>query len=131
MEFTDIIAIILAAAASFLIGGLWYSPMAFLTVWLKDMKLTEEKPGHPGKVFGLAYLFSFIACAVMASFIGVGNGAVAGLLFGIKVGAGFVLCSFGVNYQFASRPFRVLLIDGGYHTVQFAVFGLILGAWSF
>jgi hypothetical protein len=31
--------------------------------------------------------------------------------------------------MFANRPLAVLLIDGGYHVVQFAAFGLVLGLW--
>lgn len=34
-----------------------------------------------------------------------------------------------INYQFANRPIIAWLIDGGYHTVQFVLYGLILGAW--
>lgn len=129
LSLLDLMAVMVAAAATFAIGGLWYSPMLFLKPWLTDMRLTEETPGHPGKVYGLAFLFSVISCFFMASLLGIGNGAIAGGLFGLKVGVAFVFCSFGVNYQFASRPVRVLFIDGGYHTVQFTVFGLILGVW--
>jgi hypothetical protein len=45
------------------------------------------------------------------------------------VGLGYVATSFGINYQFAGRPFRLWAIDGGYHTLQFALYGLVFGAW--
>ena len=48
---------------------------------------------------------------------------------GLLVGLGFVGMSFGINYQFANRPLSALFIDGGYHTGQFLLFGLILGVW--
>ncbi len=48
---------------------------------------------------------------------------------GALVGFGFVAASFGINYQFAQRSFKLWLIDGGYHTVQFLLFGVILGLW--
>jgi hypothetical protein len=35
----------------------------------------------------------------------------------------------GINYQFAQRSLRLWLIDGGYHLVQFLLFGLVLGLW--
>ncbi len=41
----------------------------------------------------------------------------------------YVAASFGINYQFANRPLSALLIDGGYHTGQFVLYALILGAW--
>jgi len=49
------------------------------------------------------------------------------------VGAGFSagLCwvgaSYGINYLFERRPFSLWAINAGYHTLQFTLFGLILG----
>jgi hypothetical protein len=40
-----------------------------------------------------------------------------------------VATSFGINYLFERRNPRLFLINGGYHTVQFTVFGLVLGLW--
>ena len=42
----------------------------------------------------------------------------------------WVAASFGINYQFAQRSFRLWLIDGGYHTAQFLLFGVIFGLWG-
>jgi hypothetical protein len=39
----------------------------------------------------------------------------------------WVAGSFGINYLFERRPLGLWLINGGYHTLQFTVFGLILG----
>ncbi|MES2018340.1 MAG: DUF1761 domain-containing protein [Pseudomonadota bacterium] len=33
----------------------------------------------------------------------------------------------GINYQFANRSIKLWLIDGGYHAVQFVLFGLVFG----
>jgi len=123
------LAILVASISSFVLGGLWYSPVLFLNAWLADMNVETDKAGHPAKVFGLAFVFSTIGCIVMSGFLVVGEGILAGALLGLKVGLGFVFCSFGINYQFANRPIRALLIDGGYHTLQFLIYGLILGAW--
>ena len=46
------------------------------------------------------------------------------------VGLGFVAASFGINYQFAQRTFTLWLIDGGYHAVQFILFGVIFGLFG-
>lgn len=118
-----------AALATFAIGGPWYSSMLFKEPWQKDMHLTDARPGHPARVFGLAYLFSFVACAALSGLLGPGVSAVTGLKLGLLVGICFVAASFGINYQFANRSLRVLGIDAGYHILQFAAFGLILGAW--
>ena len=51
------------------------------------------------------------------------------MAYGLLAGAGMVAASFGINYQFANRSLTLWLIDGGYHTVQFLLFGLVLGLW--
>ncbi|HEY4367482.1 MAG TPA: DUF1761 domain-containing protein [Steroidobacteraceae bacterium] len=123
------LAAAVAALATFVIGGPWYSPAMFGKRWQREMGGVKAEPGHPARVFGLSYVFSFIAAAGLSALLGVGTGAVHGLIVGALVGLCFVATSFGVNYQFANRSLVALLIDGGYHTVQFAAFGLVLGAW--
>jgi hypothetical protein len=48
---------------------------------------------------------------------------------GFMVGVAFVATSFAINYAFAQRSLKLWLIDGGYHTLQFTLYGLILGLW--
>ena len=122
------LAAAVAALATFLVGGPWYSPLLFGKVWQREMA-HDNKRGHPARVFGLSYLFSFIAAASLSALLGPHSGAAYGLTVGAFVGLCLVAMSFGVNYQFANRSFTALLIDGVYHTVQFAAFGLVLGAW--
>ncbi len=125
----NIWAVIVAAASSFLLGGLWYSPAVFLKPWNKAMGRTTEDDGHPAKVFGLSFVFALISAYVFAMLLGPEPVLSEAWKAGLLVGLGFVGASFGINYQFANRPFSALFIDGGYHTCQFVVYGLILGAW--
>ena len=118
----------MAALATFVIGGPWYSPALFLKPWLKAMNAATVSRGHPFRVFGLAYLFSVLSCALLASMLAQAD-ALDGLKLGLLVGAGFVAASYGINYQFANRNWVALGIDGGFHILQFAAFGLVLGAW--
>ena len=125
----NIPAAAVAALATFLIGGPWYSNALFGERWRTAMGVSEAKPGHPAKVFGFAYLFSLVAAGFLSTLVTPGVGAMAGLQTGVIVGLCLVATSFGVNYMFANRPAAALLIDGGYHVAQFAAFGLILGIW--
>ncbi len=93
------------------------------------MNITTTKRGHPVRAFGLAYIFSVLSCALLAWMLGPEAGAAGGLKLGLLVGAGFVAASYGINYQFANRSLVALCIDGGFHILQFAAFGIILGAW--
>ncbi|MEO3712154.1 DUF1761 domain-containing protein [Roseateles flavus] len=118
----------LAAVSSFFLGGLWYSPVLFGRAWNAENG-GEKPPGHPAKVFGISFLFSLLSAAAFAAWLGAAPALESALKAGALVGFGFVAASFGINYQFAQRSFKLWLIDGGYHTVQFLLFGVILGLW--
>ena len=123
-------AVVAAALSSFLLGGLWYSPVLFGRAWQREAGDTQKAgEGHPAKVFGLSFLFALLAAFVYALVIPAPPTAAAAVGQGALVGVGLVAASFGINYQFANRSFLMLLIDGGYHTVQFAIYGLILALW--
>ncbi len=121
-------AVLLAAVSSFMLGGLWYSPALFELAWNIENG-DHKKTGHPAKVFGISFIFSLIAAACFAYLLGAAPPLEAALKTGALVGLGFVATSFGINYQFALRSFKLWLIDAGYHTLQFVLFGLILGLW--
>ncbi len=125
----NIWAVAAAAVSSFLLGGLWYSPILFLKPWNAAMGRSDEDNGHPAKVFGLSFVFALVAAYVFATLLGPNPVLSESIRAGLLVGLGFVGMSFGINYQFANRPLSALFIDGGYHTGQFLLFGLILGVW--
>src|SRR6476619_3281492 len=56
----NIWAVLLAAISSFLLGGLWYSPILFGRIWNLENG-TAPKAGHPAKVFSVSFIFSLIA----------------------------------------------------------------------
>ena len=54
-------------------------------------------------------------------------GLVPALGAGFSAGLCWVAASYGISYLFERRPLALWLINGGYHTIQFTMFGLILG----
>ncbi|MGH8029310.1 MAG: DUF1761 domain-containing protein [Arenimonas sp.] len=122
-------AIALAAVSSFLLGGLWYGPL-FKHAWCRAAGVDPEKPqGHPARVFGVAFAMSLVSAAVFAWLLGKDPAILYSIGMGLMVGLGWVATSFGINYQFAGRPTVLWLIDSGYHTLQFVLYGVILGLW--
>jgi hypothetical protein len=128
MSNVNILAVIVAALSSFALGGLWYSTPVFGAAWRRAARGPEIQ-GHPAKVFGLSFLFALVAAYAYALLVPRPPSTVMALVQGLAVGGGVVAASFGINYQFANRPATLWFIDGGYHTVQFALYGLILGLW--
>ena len=124
------LAVIVAAISSFLVGGHWYSPVMFGNTWQRAPgDVRKQGDAHPAKVFGVSFVFALVAAYAYAILMPVPADATAAVVQGLAVGAGIVAASFGINYQFANRPAVMWFIDGGYHTVQFALYGLIIGLW--
>ena len=124
----NIWAVLLAAVSSFVLGGLWYSEALFGRSWNAENGGVKQA-AHPARVFGIAFVFSLVAAVAFAIWLGPAPSLGAALKAAGLAGFGFVAASFGINYQFAQRSFKLWLIDGGYHTAQFLLFGLVLGLW--
>ncbi|HUE79248.1 MAG TPA: DUF1761 domain-containing protein [Sphingomicrobium sp.] len=123
------IAVLLSAVSSMVLGGVWYSPMLFAKPWQQAAGLSDEQAasGNMAVIFGGAFLLSLVAAAVFAMFLGREMGLGPSIAAGASAGLCWVAASFGINYLFERRPLRLWLINGGYHILQFTLFGLILG----
>ena len=124
------LAVLAAAISAFLLGGLWYSPALFGKAWQRGAALTDEqlKGGNPAKIYGGSFVLSLIAAATFAMFLGklpVGTATAYGFCAGLT----WVAASFGINYLFERKPLSLFLVNGGYHALQFTLYGLILGLW--
>jgi hypothetical protein len=127
----NILAAVAAGIAGWLVGAVWYSPVLFAKVWQRETGLSDEQLGkaHMPLIFGTSLVLSVIAALVFAMFLGPDPALALGLGAGIAAGLGWVATSFGINYLFSRRSLTLFVIDGGYHTLQFTVFGLVLGLW--
>ena len=123
------IAVLLCAVSSLVLGGIWYSPMLFAKPWQQAAGLSDEQAasGNMAVIFGGAFVLSLVAAAVFAMFLGREMGLGPAVAAGASAGLCWVAASFAINYLFERRPLRLWLINGGYHTLQFTLFGLILG----
>ena len=88
-----------------------------------------EDSKHPALVFVLSYFCALLGALVLSHQLGPTPGIERGLSMGLMVGVAYVATSFSINYSFAGLGWKVLAIDAGYHIVQYALFGLVLGAW--
>ncbi|MEZ6023507.1 MAG: DUF1761 domain-containing protein [Hyphomonadaceae bacterium] len=124
------LAVIAAAASSFLLGGVWYAAL-FAKAHQRAAGLSDEqvRGGNPGLIFGGSFVLALIASASFAVFLGGQADAMTGALYGFTAGLCWVTASFGINYLFERKNLTLFLINGGYHTLQFTLIGLILGAW--
>lgn len=133
MNFSTInwLAVVAAALSSFVIGGLWFSPLLFCNVWMRVAGLTEEqvKTGNKGKIFGVTALLSLIMAINLAMFLNDSKttaswGATAGFLAGI-----WTFCAIAMIGLFELKSWTYIFINGLYSMLSLTVMGLIIGAW--
>lgn len=126
------LAVVAAAAANFVIGGLWYSPALFGKSWMRANGFTAEQlaGGPMAKIFGISFVFCLLMAANLAAFLGAPE-TTLGFAVGaaIAAGLGWAALGLGVVAMFERRSWSYIFVNGGYLTVSFAVMGWILGAW--
>lgn len=131
-EYINIPAVIVAAVLPFLLGGLWYSPILFGKVWMKENGFTDEDldKGSQAKIFGLSFLFFLVMSGNLAAFLATPETDLPfGILAGFLAGFGWVALSIGVVALFEMRSWKYTLINGGYMVVAFVLMGTVLGIW--
>ena len=124
-----IIAILLAAAAGFAAGAIWYGVLGdrwFAAIGKTRKEARRERSATPFLIAGGGAL----ACSGMMRHVFVSTGiagAGAGLVAGFGIGAFLVLPWILTNYAFAGRPRDLWWIDGGYSVLAPTMIGLVLG----
>lgn len=124
-------AILVAALSSFLLGGLWYSPILFARPWMAANGLTEDelKKANPVKIFGPSLLLALVMATNLAFFLGPEATLGWGLGAGALAGFGWVAASTAITYLFERKPMKLFLINGGYQAIALTMMGGILGVW--
>lgn len=125
------LAVIVAALSSFLVGGLWYSPLLFVKPWMEETGMTEEKSKTASmvKVMGGSFLLSLFAAYNLAMMFGGTVQLAEGTLYGFLTGLGFVSTALGTIYLFEQKSMKLFLINAGNQVVTFTIMGAIIGGW--
>ena len=133
MHTLNIWAIVVAAVAAFLLGGLWYSPLLFVKPWKRANGFPEE-PGAPGNmalIFGLSLLFTLVMSFNLAKNFDVvaensatllGSNFSAAVWFNVSSGNSGPLLGFGSSPNDTAEStsdYPVMWIDGSYDMVRF------------
>jgi hypothetical protein len=129
------LAIVLAALAGFLVGGIWYGPL-FGKAWMKARGISPEDANagvNMPLLFGSTFLLNLVA-AFMLDHLYSTYDTRLGLHYSLVVagiiGVGFIATSIGVNYLFSRQPRSLFFIDAGYWITIYLVMGAIFGLLS-
>lgn len=135
MDFSHVnyLAVMLAAAASFIFGGVWYG--IFSRQWMEaaGLKLEDIKPGKAPVL--APYITAYFAQLIMAFTLsgvilqlGAGHTNVrSGMLVAFMIWLGFIATSLVVNHAFQGARRALTFIDGGHWLGAMLVQGLVLG----
>lgn len=122
------LAIIAAAAAGFVVGGIWYGPVMGKK-WMGAVGLTEEdvQSGNMGLFYGTTFVLSLVASTTLAHLLTYfpDAGLSTVLLIAVGVAAGFIVPAIGTNYLFSQKSRTLFLIDAIYWLLFYAAMGLV------
>ena len=131
------LAVVLAAVASFIFGGLWYGALS--KQWMAAAGKTEaEMKSADGPMSMVPFAIAFVAQLVMAymlagvmGHLGTGAGTIrSGLITGFFIWLGFVFSSLVVNHAFQGAKRSLTLIDGGHWLGVLLIQGAVIGAFG-
>ncbi len=126
------IAVLLAALAGFATGAIWY--MSLSRPWMAAAQIEADETGKPKGGSFVPFIYSGAAMILVAGMMrhmfamaGI-DGAGAGFVAGIGIGAFFITPWLAMCYAYGMRKPVLALIDGGYACLGCAVIGAVLGA---
>jgi len=128
----NFLAVVAAALSTFVLGGLWYSPLLFGRAWMRANGFTEQQVQgfNKRRAFGGSFVLALVMSANLAMFLTDPKTTVIwGITAGALAGGGWVACAIAVTSLFENRSWAYIGINGGYQIVSFVVMGAILGAW--
>ncbi|ABC62207.1 DUF1761 domain-containing protein [Erythrobacter litoralis] len=126
------LAVVLAALAGFVVGGVWYGPVMGKK-WMGAVGLSEAqiKQGNMGLIYGGAFAFSLLASWTLAHTFdsyavnGVELSVLVKVVTALGIAIGFILPAIGTNYLFSQKSKTLFFIDAGYWVLFYIAMGLV------
>lgn len=129
MANANILAILIAAASGFLVGGIWYGPL-FGKAWQRAIGLSDDelKSANMIKIFGITFLFSLLSAVFLGHLLAhFDTDFYRTMMISTGIALGFVVPAIGTNYLYGRKSGELFAIDAGYWIVFYAAMGLVFG----
>ncbi len=127
----EILNVIAAAVASFVLGSVWY--MVLAEPWMQAAGIERDENGRPRGgpspgLFAITFALQLVVAGMMRHVFALSgiDTPGAGVLAGSGIGLFFIAPWICINNLFGGRPVQLSAIDGGYATVACAAAGLVL-----
>ena len=129
-------AVLVAAAATFFLGALWYSAL-FGKLWIRLQGYTEDQVKqmqanmNPAIFFGgmlVSYLLVALVIAILVTNFNL-RSAVAGAMLGLLVWLGFAAAIHMTGHLASNKPIGAFLIDTAFQLIFLIGMGTLIAAW--
>ena len=123
----NLLAVILAALAFFVVGALWYGVL-FSGPWQRETGVTEAPGvGQLARIMGLTFAFELLVVLMLEHTIA-RTGASGHVIMMIATGFGLSIMTpaIGINYLHQRKSLTLFLIDAGHFIVGMAAAGAVL-----
>jgi Protein of unknown function (DUF1761) len=139
MTHVNALAVLVAAAAAFVLGAFWYSRLLFAHQWLAAQGYTPEtlealKRTRRGAM-ARGYVVS-LACAIVTAYVLAllasytqATTFAQGLWLGFLVWLGFAATTSLAGNMFSTRSITGWIVDAGYQLTYLLIMGVLLALW--
>jgi hypothetical protein len=134
----NLLAVLVAAISTMVVGFLWYSPLLFAKAWMREMGYDpndKARMEEMKKSAGLAYGGSFVASLISAFILAMllhwlpADSWQFGASVGFHVWLGFVATVQLTGVLFMKQSMKLFAINTGYQLVCYLAMGVILAVW--
>ena len=132
----NILAVLVAAVLTFVLGAVWYSPVLFAKQWMAAQgytpeKLEEMKRKGVTRAYAVSVLCYLVTAYVMALLVSYTNSTTLaqGLWLGLLSWLGFA-ATVGLTANMVSeKPIAAWVLDAGYQLSYLVLMGVLLSVW--
>ena len=129
MANANLLAILIAAACGFLVGGIWYGPL-FGKAWQREIGMSDDelKSANMLKIYGTTFLFSLLSAVFLGHLLShFDSDFHRTMMISVGIALGFIAPAIGTNYLFGRKSGKLFAIDAGYWVAFYAAMGLVFG----
>jgi hypothetical protein len=135
----NLLAVLIAAISTMVLGFLWYSPLLFAKPWMKEMGYDpndkgrmEEMKKSAGPAYGGSFVASLVSAFILALFLHEMRvvSLNIGLLVAFHVWIGFVATVQFTSALFTKQSMKLFGINTGYQLVCYLAMAAILTIWT-
>jgi hypothetical protein len=132
MPSVQVLGVLVAAVAGFIVGGVWFAPPVFGTACLRALEISEQDAAKT-RAAGIALAFvatlmTAYVLAILVRFAGATT-ALEGIVIGLLVWLAFAVAIHLPAANLERRP-RRFLIDVGHQFVVYLLMGAIVAVWA-